>query len=141
MALEYKTLAEQSKRITDGTINFDEFIADRPIHLLLNEQKYKTFSDSMHCFNIDNASARLAIIANEIVLLAMAGLIDEKYISEEEAVRAAQIIQAHGVSTCIKDNFNMTGSILLQDHGIIKLLLNGAIDYIYRPEGEQLFNE
>lgn len=141
MALEYKTLAEQSKRITDGTINFDEFIADRPIHLLLNEQKYKTFSDSMHCFNIDNASARLAIIANEIVLLAMAGLIEEKYISEEEAVRAAQIIQAHGVSTCIKDNFNMTGSILLQDHGIIKLLLNGAIDYIYRPEGEQLFNE
>ena len=64
----------------------------------------------------------------------MAGQIEEKYKTEEGALKAAIFIQSH-TSFCIKDNINKTGTLSLVPIGLLKLLLNGAMDYI-QNDGE-----
>ena len=59
----------------------------------------------------------------------MAGQVDEKYLDEEEALKAALFLQER-TAYCIKDNYNRTGSFTCVPVGIIKLLLNGAIEYL-----------
>ena len=48
----------------------------------------------------------------------------------QEAIRAAKFCCAKNV--CIKDNYNMTGSITTFNTGELKLLLNGALDEIIK---------
>ena len=50
-------------------------------------------------------------------------LIIQKYITDENALKAAIFIQSH-TSYCIKDNYNKTGSYTMVPVGIYKLLLN-----------------
>jgi hypothetical protein len=62
------------------------------------------------------------------MVLAMAGQISPRFIFPEEALRAAKFYIQH--APCVKDNYNMTGSILLTDYGLIKLFFNGAFEYM-----------
>ena len=64
----------------------------------------------------------------------MAGEIEEKFLKPENALKGAIFIQSH-TSYCIKDNYNQTGSFLTIPTGLLKLLLNGAMDYI-QHDGE-----
>lgn len=59
----------------------------------------------------------------------MAGQVESCYLNQENALKAAIFLQGH-TSFCIKDNYNKTGSFTLVPHGTIKLLLNGALQYI-----------
>lgn len=140
LAEEYKLLAGSSDRVNYGTIQFDEFVKDRPVKLCLTPTQWTEFEREMDFFEQPGSTARLASLTNEIFCLAMAGQIDEKYLQPENALKAAIFCQNHSASTCIKDNYNVTGSILLQDNGMLKMFLNGAIDYI-KLEGDVTFDE
>ena len=63
------------------------------------------------------------------IALAMAGLIDSKYINESEALYAAKYILVN-TSFCIKANYAITGTFVLEPRGLYVLLLNGALDYL-----------
>lgn len=55
--------------------------------------------------------------------------------SAENALKAAIFCQDHAASTCVKDNYNVTGSIIIQDFGLLKLFLNGAAEIIANGKG------
>ena len=71
----------------------------------------------------------MAQLTNEIQCLALTNMIDKKYIDNEKAIEAAHFIQ-HCTSYCIRDNLGSSGSVIGYPIGLIKLLLNGAKEYI-----------
>ena len=127
---DYKVLANNSKRLEDGTIDFDEYIAEQRPKYMYNDKDYEIFEKQIHQLNIDEAStARIVNIASEIMMLAMADQVSKKYLSEYECLRAAQIISRHA-PFCFKSNFNITGTLLMMPFGDLRLFCNGALDYI-----------
>lgn len=127
---DYKKYAAASNRKFDGTINFNAYIEEQGSSIFcMNEQQYAEYEEYMKNFDKRDSSARLVNITSEIIALAMAGEIDEKYIDTFEANEAALFLQSQ-TAYCIKDNYNVTGSLYLIPFGTIKLLLNGAKDYI-----------
>ena len=132
---KYKEYVKISNRAEKGTINFDEFAGDREIRFCLNEQQYLDYEKQIYPNNIPEASAYKATIVSEIILLAMAGQIEPKYMFPEYAVKAAAF---HLLGApCVKDNYNVTGSITLSDYGLMKLFFNGAFEYIIQGKEEE----
>ena len=68
-----------------------------------------------------------------IKLLADYGQIDKKYSNKIEAIYGAYFI-FNVTSYCVRDNLGVTGSIYMYPIGLIKLLLNGAREYIEKVE-------
>lgn len=130
---QYKKLAETSDRINSSTITFDRFIGEDGVKLCLTDDEYIEYEKKISYYNVEGASARLANISSLIRTLAMCGQIEKKYSTEVGALKAAIFIQSH-TSYCIKDNIRKTGSITQIPVGLIKLLLNGAMDYILQNE-------
>lgn len=64
-----------------------------------------------------------------IIYLAKGGLIDTKYADVKAATDAALFIE-NSTSYCIRDNLGSSGSAICMPMGLIKLLLNGAKEYI-----------
>lgn len=133
---EYKKLAATSSRDMTSTITFDRFLADRGTKFCVDDEGYQEHERQMGLYNPEGTTARLATITNQILILAMAGQIEECYQDQSNALKAAIFIQSH-TSYCIKDNYNKTGSISNVPIGTLKLLLNGAMKYI-QGEGEEL---
>ena len=131
---DYKKYAAESNRVESGSITFNKFINEKALKLCVTDDGYAEHERKMSYFNRDNSSARLISTASLIRVLAMAGQIEEKYKTEEGALKAAIFIQSH-TSFCIKDNINKTGTLSLVPIGLLKLLLNGAMDYI-QNDGE-----
>jgi hypothetical protein len=111
-AMDYKKLAAESKRLETGTIKFDECISEMPSRFCLTEDQYEEFERQMNFFEVQGTTARLACLANEICIMALAGQIEPRYKTYENALKAAIFVQNH-CATCVKDNFNITGSIIL----------------------------
>ena len=130
---EYKKAAASSNRVNTSTITFDDFVAEQPIKFCVDEKGFEEFERHMSLFNTEGTTARVGMLTNIIMSLALAGQIDEAFIDEKNALIGAIYIQTHG-SFCIKDNFNKTGSITLTPIGVIKLLLNGAMPYTQMEE-------
>ncbi|WP_304585033.1 baseplate J/gp47 family protein [Acutalibacter muris] len=76
-----------------------------------------------------NTLIDMGCLAGFLRTLAIAGEIDDKYATEEGAFHGAELYQSC-TCNCLRDNYMVTGSTTLQPEGMIKLLLNGAIDYI-----------
>jgi len=70
---DYKKLAANSKRLDVGTINFDKFVAEQRTRYCLTDEEYEQYEEQMHYYNIENTTARLANIVNEIITLALCG--------------------------------------------------------------------
>lgn len=128
-AEEYKKLAATSERIEKGTISFDKFVEEQTVRYCVTDDGYLEHERQMGMYCPEGTSARLANIASLIVALAMAGQVEEKYLNHTNALIGAIFIQSH-TSYCIKDNYNKTGSYTLVPVGLIKLLLNGALQEI-----------
>ena len=75
----------------------------------------------------------MSTLTANIRALALSGQIEQKYIYDPAAIQAAAFILSH-TAYCIKDNYNVNGTFTLMPVGIIKLLLNGAKDYIELAE-------
>ena len=127
---DYKKAALKSPRLAEGaTINFDKFINEQGSKYCLTGKDYEEYEKYIDNFIKDGTTARLGNIAGLILALAMAGEIDERYMDEVEAAKAAVFLQ-NSTSYCLKDNYNVTGSFITIPVGIPKLLLNGAREYI-----------
>ena len=139
---QYKTYAAKAA-ITQkngiGSVSFDKFINQEKLPLCLTEKQFIDYEQKMSYFATPGTSARLGSLTNEILALAMAGQIDPKFIDQKEALKAGIFIQSH-LSFCVKDNIETTGSISLTPFGELKLLLNGAMDYIQQEEVEWIEN-
>ena len=135
---EYQKLAAQDKNL-NSTITFDKFRDEQAISLCVDDEGFYEHHCKMSLYQHDDATARVATSAGLIVALALAKQIDECYINQTNALKAAIFIQSH-TSYCIKDNYNKTGSYTLPPVGLYKLLLNGAMEYI-QGEGELKVND
>lgn len=131
---KYKKYAATSNRVEYGTINFDQFAGDSETRFCLTETEYQDYEWQLSHNCKQNASAYFVTQLNQIITLAMAGLIDEKYLSTEEAVKATHFYMEN--APCVKDNYNITGSITTSDYGLLKLFFNGAFEYIIGEKGD-----
>lgn len=133
-AEEYKKLAAQSDRVEKSTITFDKFLMDQTLPYCVKDEQYLEHCRKMMMFNNQDTTARLATMTTQIVSLAMSGQIESCYLNHANALKAAMFIQCH-TAFCIKDNYNKTGSFTMVPNGLLKLLLNGAMQYI-QHDGE-----
>lgn len=76
-------------------------------------------------------TARLQASATMIQLLAYSRQVDPKYRDVKEATKAANYIGI-ACAGCINDNKAVTGTITLPQVGILRLLLNGADNYLIK---------
>jgi len=130
---EYKELVKESDRDQVGSITFNKFVNTNKLKLCVTDEGYAEHERQMDYFGYEGTCARLSIITNQILILALAGQIDPIFQDQQIALKGAIFIQSHG-AYCLKDNFNKTGSIMPIPMGMLKLLLNGAYKYI--QEGE-----
>lgn len=130
---EYKKIAAENSN-NNLSIAFNKFFNEQNLPFCVDEEGFKEHCRKMQMYANPNTSARLATIAVEIISLAMANEIDKKFLDTENALKGAIFLQSH-TAYCIKDNYNQTGSFTTIPTGIIKLMLNGAMDYI-QHEGE-----
>ena len=124
---EYFELANK-RNTEDKTIVIDTSTFGKGRRLCMTDDEYAEFENFQKNYYRKNTKFTLANISSFIVSLALANQVDRKYLNFREANRAAAHIM--DCSYCIKDNYNMTGSISSIPAGMIKLLCNGALDYI-----------
>lgn len=103
----------------------------RPTHnkFTHTEADYVDYERQISRYNAPGSLCRMGCLAGFIRTLAIAGEIEEQYATEEGAFRGAELYQSC-TCNCLRDNYMVTGSTTLQPEGMIKLLLNGAVDYI-----------
>ena len=130
---EYKRIAALSHESDENsTISYDKAFGVRGRNLCMTDEEYKRYEEHMSYLCTINSRATVASIANLIVTCALAGQIEERYSDIIWATRAARFIRI--LCYCVKDNYNVTGSVTLAPIGLIRLLLNGAIQYIWRED-------
>lgn len=100
------------------------------------EAGYKAYERQIANYNAEGSTCRMGCLAGFIRTLAIAGEIEGKYATEEGAFRGAELYQSC-TCNCLRDNYMVTGSTCLQPEGMIKLLLNGAVDYIMEGCGKE----
>lgn len=136
---EYTKLAANDTR-EESSITFDKFLNESKLSLCVTDEEYKTHFYKMQLYNQENTTARLMTSTNIILALAMAGQIDDCFLNEKNALKAAIFMQVH-TAYCIKDNLNKTGSYTMPPVGMYKLLLNGAMQIIQLPEDQLKIEE
>lgn len=93
-----------------------------PYELEIHKDKIKQYTN--YC-----TTSSIVTISTMIRTLAFVGQIEEKY-KDAEVARRSAIELLRIWNPCISDNIVMTNSITGTYNGMIKLLFNGAIDYI-----------
>lgn len=117
----------------DTVLDFRFFSSNNKSRMTMDIEGLSTYEQQIEYFYYPNTSTRIANIASLINLLARVNQVDEKYKDRKEALVAAYFIQ-ESTSYCIRDNINTTGCTSLYPVGLLKLLLNGAREYIENEE-------
>lgn len=128
LAEEYKKQAAHRSN-ENMTVTINKFLDNIEVPMCLSEDKYAEHERKMAFYTNPMSTARLASSVNLIIALAMAGEIDQKYLLEPEALKAAKYI-FYNSAFCIKNNYIETGSFSMESVDIFKLLLNGALEYL-----------
>lgn len=127
---EYKQYCEEHKDWADRSILSDLFTNQHGVmRTCLTKKEFELYEQMMECYFDENSTFKMLNLVTLIQVLAMVGQIDKKYQNEKEAIEAADFYLS-ATSYCIRDNLNVTGSMSLYPVGLIKLLLNGAKEYI-----------
>lgn len=130
---EYKT--ECYKKYESNLINKNPFIQTELFSnnkfistLCLTVNEYNDVYEQLNTFyTINNFS--IINLTSLIQTLALTNQIDKKFLIDKEALMASYFIK-NTIPFCIRDNLTVTGSMSLYPLGIIKLLLNGAYEYL-----------
>ena len=125
----YREYAAKTMDQSNSSIILNEFINEENGWMCLSDDMYHLYEEKINTYWNDNSTARLANDTCIIMALALAGQIDKKYINEEVARQGALFCLSCS-SYCVKDNYHLTGSLIVQPVGLFKLLLNGAREYI-----------
>ena len=124
---KYKEYAAQ--RSEDGlTVTLNKFFELNSTPMCLTDDEYRLHERKMSYIDI-NDPTQMATATAMIIALAMAGLIDSKYINEINALEAAKYVLLN-TTYCIKANYATTGTFCMEFPGLYILLLNGALDYL-----------
>lgn len=127
---DYKIESSKRDKASESSLDFRFFANDKAkARLTMTKEELLTYESQINYYYQYNTKTRLGNIAQLINLLALVNQIDEKYKNHKEALKGAQFITA-ATSYCIRDNINSTGCMSLYPVGLIKLLLNGAREYI-----------
>ena len=92
-------------------------------------EEFVVFEKMLKSYYEKGSTFQLSQLTNTIQSLALTNNIDKKYQNRIEAIEAAHFIQ-NSTSYCIRDNLGSSGTIIGYPLGLIKLLLNGAKEYI-----------
>lgn len=125
---KYKEMANQ-RSDEKLTVQIDKFLTEHPVPMCMTDDGYLKHEQKMATYNDISSSAQTATTVGMIIALAMAGQIDKKYLNEYNAIAAAQYL-ACNTAYCIKNNYAVTGSFILESVDLYKLMLNGALDYL-----------
>lgn len=87
-------------------------------------------------FQARNSEFQMANTIVEIQQMANLGIILPKYKKIEEATKAARYMR-YIIPFCFRNNLQVTGSLVTQPMGTIKMLLNGALDYIEKEYNDE----
>ena len=134
---DYKkfVLTKDSEHMDDVTIEKGLFTNQRNSLIFdADSEEFEMYEKQLEVFYNPNDTSKLTNICSLILLLANAGQIDEKYKDKVEAVHGAYFLLTC-TSYCVRDNLGTTGSIYMYPLGLIKLLLNGAREYIEQGQG------
>ena len=104
------------------TVELDKFLNEHPVPMCTDDNGYQIHENKMATYNNTRSTAQTATSVAMIIALAMAGQIDKKYLNEPNAVFAAQFI-ASNAAYCIKNNYAVTGSFILESVDLYKLML------------------
>ena len=134
---DYKkfVLSDQSTHMDDVTIEKSLFTNQRNSLIFdVDSKEFELYENQLEIFYNQNDTAKITNVASLILLMANANQIDEKYQDKEEAIHAAYFLLS-ATSYCVRDNLGTTGSLYMFPLGLIKLLLNGAREYIEQSGG------
>ena len=124
----YKNIAKNKSNTVDNNFVLLSDIFKCSDNLLcLTDEEYKIYEEHLKYFLEPNI-ATVNSITNQIILTAMAGQIESKYLNQETAMLAAQFLRRNCI--CVKDNYEVTNTVSLIPIGLIRLLLNGALTYL-----------
>ena len=129
---DYKkfVLSNDSEHMDDVTIEKGLFTNQRNSLIFdADSEEFEMYEKQLETFYDAKDPSKIANIASLIMLLAESEQIDTKYIDKTEALHAAYFLLM-ATSYCVRDNLGTTGSIYMFPLGLIKLLLNGAREYI-----------
>lgn len=122
---DYKLAAEKNK---DTVLDFRLFM-DNSNYMIRTKDSYLQYEKNVTYAYSDTSWLKLANIAAIINLLAKNHQIDAKFQKPREAQKAALFLQS-AAAYCFRDNIATTGSVGMVPVGILKLLLNGAMEVI-----------
>lgn len=134
----FTEIAEKYKELSNINNDYHSVVKELFQHMdifstcmdLTTFEKYKKM---MNYYQNPNSQAAFNHLVLTIRVLAKNQQIDNKYLNESNAIEAANFYLTR-VSNCIRDNMNVSGSILIPPVGLIKLLFNGAKEYINASE-------
>ena len=129
IADSYKAFAKE-RSDQNLTVSLNKFFELQPIPMCLTDEQYIEHEHKMKYIAL-NSTVQISNTVILITALALAGLIDSKYINEYEALYAAKYM-IQFTSFCIKANYAMTGSFVTEPVGLYVLLLNGALENVDR---------
>ena len=92
-------------------------------------EEFEEYQKILLSYSNPNTTFQTTQLVSEIMILAKNGMIDAKYASLKNACEAAEFISS-ATSYCIRDNIGTSGSTIVAPIGLLKLLLNGAKEYI-----------
>lgn len=121
--------SKNALHVPDDYVNINHLIFSSP-------EEWKTYSELMNSYAIQNSKFSTTFIysnANELMLLAKCGLVDEKYTNLMEAIKAIrQIMICNGI--CVANNLLFTGTTTCYGNPELKLFCNGALDEIFMED-------
>lgn len=132
------SLAEYKQNIlANNSTHMDNVVIEKGIFVSKNNklifdkdsEEFQLYQLKLEEFYNQQSTVKLTNVASLILLLARSGQIDSRYCNREEAIRGAKFI-IFSTAYCVRDNLGVTGSIYMYPLGLIKLLLNGAREYI-----------
>lgn len=132
MLSEYKknVMANNSEHL-DTTVIEKGLFTNQHNSLIFDKdsREFEMYQRELEEFYDKNSTAKVTNLASLILLCARNGQVEEKYKNKEEAIRGAYFILMH-TAYCVRDNLGTSGSIYMPPIGFVRLLLNGAREYI-----------
>lgn len=121
---------EETSESQNSTLDFNLFLNNQHDNkMVFSKDKLEQYRNQMEAYYQPNSCFQIINLVSEIQLLALNDQIDNKYLNLEKAIEGANFIGTR-TSYCIRDNIGSTGVKSLLPIGLIKLLLNGAKEYI-----------
>ena len=119
----------KSASYKDKVLDYGMFTNNPKNFFCFHKSKLSEREAQVENYYKQNTTARLVTLKVIIQSLAYAGQIDEQFVDDEKALQAADLIYRNA-SNCMNDNLGATGSITTPSTSLIRLLLNGAYEYI-----------